>query len=174
MKTREEIYGNEATALLRDVTMYHNLSEKQLLALYQDKDSIIKNLLTHLTKQGRIFYDNTNGCYSSNTKEKIDKGMSMAIWVLIDFISKVEYHSASDFPAKLIFFASGSVYEVIYVPLEQETLINHLWSHLVEEDPPRRIIIVDNPEQISAVNIPSVSGFCTVDVDGNIDYFKKE
>ena len=53
---------------------------------------------------------------------KQDAGMMAAVWVLIDFIEEVEFHSVSDYPAKLLFFAGGEVYEVIYVPLNQEAL----------------------------------------------------
>ena len=33
--------------------------------------------------------------------------MMAAVWVLIDFIEEVEFHSVSDYPAKLLFFAGG-------------------------------------------------------------------
>lgn len=34
MKTRQQIYGQEAASILRDVTMYRALKEEQLLRLY--------------------------------------------------------------------------------------------------------------------------------------------
>ena len=54
MKTREQIYGQEAAGILRDVSMYHALTEMQLLKLYPHKESKIRNLLSYLQKQGRI------------------------------------------------------------------------------------------------------------------------
>ena len=36
--------------------------------------------------------------------------------------------AACDFPAKLIFFADGEVYEVIHAASGKETLINHILS----------------------------------------------
>ena len=54
MKTREQIYGQEATGILRDVSMYRALTEMQLLKLYPHKESKIRNLLSYLQKQGRI------------------------------------------------------------------------------------------------------------------------
>ena len=38
MKTRAEIYGNEATDLLRIVTMYPGLCEHQLLCFHPGKE----------------------------------------------------------------------------------------------------------------------------------------
>ena len=54
MKTREQIYGQEAAGILRDVSMYRALTERQLLKLYPHKESKIRNLLSYLQKQGRI------------------------------------------------------------------------------------------------------------------------
>ncbi|MDD4509900.1 MAG: DUF5697 family protein [Oscillospiraceae bacterium] len=174
MKTREEIYGQEATELLRSISMYRVLTEQQLLRLFGGKEDKIKNLLTHLLRQGRIFYDSASAGYYAEQRMTPDPGMTASLWVLLDFIDKVEYHSVSDFPAKLVFFAAGEVYEVLHVPLGKEAMINHLWSQQVEEDPPRRIVVVDSQEQIGSIAIPSVSGFCTVDEAGQVSYFKKE
>lgn len=55
MKTRAEIYANEAADLLRTVTMYPGLSEQQLLCFHSGKEDIAKALLSHLERQGRIF-----------------------------------------------------------------------------------------------------------------------
>lgn len=38
MKTREQIYGQEAAGILRDVSMYRALTEMQLLKLYEEAD----------------------------------------------------------------------------------------------------------------------------------------
>lgn len=174
MKTREEIYGNEAADLLRSISMYRIMTEQQLLRFFSGKEDKINNLLTHLLRQGRIFYNSANATYYAEQRMTPDPGMTAALWVLLDFIDKVEYHSVSDFPAKLVFFASCEVYEVIHVPLGQEAMVCHLWSQQTEEDPPRRIVVVDSQEQIASIDIPSVSGFCTVDGDGQVSYFKKE
>lgn len=173
MKTREQIYGQEAASLLRDITMYRALTKPQLLALYPGKAEKIEGLLNHLVRQGRIFYDAVNECYLADSQGQKDTGMIAAIWVLIDFIDEVEFHSVSDFPAKLLFFAGGEVYEVVYVQLNQEALINQLWQQN-EKDPPRRIVLVDEPEQIPRIQIPGCSGYCTVSLDGRVAYFKKD
>ena len=50
MKTRAEIYGNEATDLLRIVTMYPGLCEHQLLCFHPGKEDTTKALLSHLER----------------------------------------------------------------------------------------------------------------------------
>ena len=47
MKTREQLYGQEAAGILRDVSMYRALTEMQLLKLYPHKESKIRNLLSY-------------------------------------------------------------------------------------------------------------------------------
>ena len=93
--------------------------------------------------------------------------------MLIDFIDQVDFHSASDFPTKIIFFVQGEVYEIVYVPYGKETLVSHILSGRSEE-PPNYIVLVDKPEQISLIEISHVSGYCTVTADGHVHYYQKE
>lgn len=37
----------------------------------------------------------------------------------------------------------------------------------------KRIVIVEEPAQISRLEIAGVSGFCTVSMKGNVQYYKK-
>lgn len=54
MKTRAQIYEREA-ALLRDISMYRVMAEKQLLLLHPGKEDKVKSLLSYLVRQGRIW-----------------------------------------------------------------------------------------------------------------------
>lgn len=56
MRNREQIYGQEAAGLLRNITVYHCMRRDQLLRLYPGKEGVIENLLRYLVKQQRIFY----------------------------------------------------------------------------------------------------------------------
>lgn len=174
MKTRAQIYGNEAAGLLRDITMYPGLSDRQLHRFYPGQEGKVDALLTRLVRQGRIYYDAPLHRYFPNAEAsaKWDAGLVRAAWVLLDFIDKAEFHSASDFPVKIIFFTGGELYEIVYVPDGQEALIGHALC-AKEEGAGRRIILVERPEQIGRINIPHTSGFCTVDDSGNINYYKK-
>ena len=55
MKTREQIYRQEAASLLRDVTTYHCAKGEQLKRLYPGKEEKIEHLLGYLVKQGRVY-----------------------------------------------------------------------------------------------------------------------
>ena len=178
MKTREQIYGDEASDLLRTITMYKCLYETQLTKLYPGKEQTIKNLLTHLSRQGRIYYNPQLRRYAANKDcdMRADQNMISAVWILLDFIEHVEYHSPSDFPVKLCFFTDGESYEVVHVPAEQEILISHaLENKTADADAAsKRILLIDSPEQIGNIQIAHVSGYCKVASDGSTLYYKLE
>ena len=174
MKTREQIYGKEAAALLRDITTYHCIKRGQLLKLYAGKKRQVENLLSHLVRQGRIFYDAGRDAYCDSPETKADAEMLAALWVLADFGNRTEYHSSDEFPVKLIFFADGEVYEVICIPPDKETLVEHSLSHAEEEGNGKRILIVEDMAQIPHIHL-SDAVFCTVgQATGDVQYYRKE
>lgn len=174
MKTREQIYGKEATGLLRDITSYHCLHRRQLLRMYPDRERKIENLLQYLVRQGRAFYSEATDCYYDNGEYVTDPEMLAAVWVLVDFIDRVEYHTADDMPIKLMFFADGEVYEVIYASKDKAAMISHALSGK-EEQAGKRLVIIESPEQIETLDIQNTAAFCFVDMgSGSVQYFKKE
>lgn len=174
MKTREQIYSKEAAELLRNITTYHYVRHDQLLRFFPGKESKIENLLSFLTKQGRIFYEPDTELYHDGTEASLDYEMLAAVWVLTDFIERADYHSSTDFPTKLVFIADGELYEVVYVAPGNETLIEHALAQQ-PNDAEKRIVIVENSEQIAQLTIPDVTAYCTVDMNtGAVQYFKQE
>ena len=101
MKTRDQIYAQEATSLLRDVTMYQVLKKEQILAMYPGKEKKIENLLAYLVKQGRIYRNGEYYLAQPDGDKNIDHGLMAAVWVLIDFIDRVEYHSSGDYQSDI-------------------------------------------------------------------------
>ncbi|WP_326975356.1 DUF5697 family protein [Caproicibacter sp. BJN0012] len=173
MKTRGDLYAKEAQELVRVITLYKTLACEQIYRLFPGKESSIKNLLSVLIKQRRIFYnpDASRLSASPECDAAPDMGMIAAFWVLLDFIDRVEYHTASDFPVKISFFCDGEMYEIVRIAFGQEVLITHA---LPKEDDARRIILVDCPKQIEVIHISGIAGFCTVDPDGATHYYKLE
>lgn len=173
MKTRADIYGHEATELLRIISMYPGLSEKQLCRFYPDKEDVTKNLLSHLSRQGRTRQTDTGDYFPYRSdRMETDSGMVRAAWILLDFIDRAEYHSSSEFPVKIAFFSGGELYEIIHAAAGQEALIAHALRQS-RDSGSRRIVLVDSPEQISLLEFPGITGFCTVDAAGNVSYYKK-
>ena len=156
MKTRAEIYGNEAADLLRTVTMYPGLSEQQLLCFHPGKEETAKALLSHLERQGRIFSSRERRLFPAGQPAKLDRALVRAVWVLLDFIQRADYHAPADFPVKLVFFADGELYEVACVEDGQEALVCHALRG--NKGDSRRIILVDSPAQIAKIDCPAFPG----------------
>jgi hypothetical protein len=176
MKTRDAIYSQEAAELLRAVTTYKSLAAAQLYRLFPGNETKTQTILAHLIRQGRVLYDQDSEIVSASPEHSNapDAGMIAAFWVLLDFIDKSEYHTASDFPVKISFFADGEMYEIISVPAGHEALVCNALAAADDGDPPRRLILIDNPAQAAEINMANVAGFCTVSPDGAIVYYKRQ
>ena len=107
MKTREQIYGQEAASILRDVAMYKALTEEQLFTALSTERVQGKKSSAYLVRQGRLHRSGGYFCVDSEQVEHIDRGMMSAVWVLLDFIEQAEFHSVGEYPAKIIFLAGG-------------------------------------------------------------------
>ncbi len=170
MVTRRDLYGGEAMELLRVVSTYRCLLGVQLYRLFPGRESVIQKLLIHLERQKRISFDSAGNLYALDG-EYPDTGMVAAFWVLLDFIDRVEYHTAGEFPVKISFFADGEDYEIIHVPAESEILIAHALS--CRRGPPaRRLIVIDRLEQINRFKAASIAAFCMAAPDGAVQYYK--
>ena len=174
MKTRDSLYSKEAAELIRTISVYKSLACMQVYRMFPGKEDAVKKLLTNFIKQKRMVYNPDTDCvYSGQYEGSPDGSMISAFWVLLDFMDKTEYHTASDFPVKISFFTQGESYEIMHIPHGQEILFNHAMT-VKEEDPPKRLVIVDNPNQIRNISIPSIVAFCTVSPEGKVDYYKLE
>ena len=173
MKTRADIYGQEATELLRLISLYPGLIQCQLAGFFPGKDSaVVYGLLSHLKRQGRAVQSISGGWFPYGKKHQADSGLIQSVWVLLDIIDRVEYHSPGDFPAKVIFFSGGEIYEIVYVAVSQEALIAHALKQDARQDS-RRIVLVEEPDQIPLLDFPSIAGFCTVSSSGQVLYYQR-
>lgn len=68
MKTRSDLYSREAAELLRLITMYPGILELQLIRFFPGKETKIKNLLSHLKKQGRILLRENGSIFCSRCR----------------------------------------------------------------------------------------------------------
>lgn len=176
MKTRNELYNGEGAELLRFVTTYHTLLYEQVLRLFPKNRESIKSLITSLVKQGRIIHDKEKGllCDTAESASNPDYGMISAFWVLLDFKSAVVYHTNGDFPIKLNFFSKDEWYEILYIPPEQEYLINHVMESQ-SADQVKRIVVLENEKQAGKITIENIAAFCLVDSSsGIVSYYTKK
>lgn len=172
MKTRELLYTNEASELIRVLTTYKTLKTAQLYRLFSGKEEAIRTLLSRYVKHERLFFSRDKSLISSSPEINIDIGNMKSFWVLLDFYDRIEYHLLSEYPVRSTFFIDGEQYAVIYVPAGHEQMIMQALANKADSES-KKIVIVDTPEQISRLAMENVGGFCTVSDDGDIQYFQK-
>lgn len=174
MKNRTAIYQREAAEMLHNISLYPGLTEEQLCRFFPEKEAAAKTLLAHMLKEGRV-YCGKNGRYYANQEAQsdADKDLSRCVWVLLDFIDQVEYHTVAEFPAAILCFANGELYEIVPIPQGKETMICQLLRQ-PQKDADKRIVVVEDTSQIELLDIPQVAGFCTVAEDGTVSYYKEE
>ena len=173
-KTREQLYRQEAESLLRDISTYRSIKKEQWKRLYPGKEEKIERILGYLVSQGRIIYRGDKGTYYHNPDIKEDPEMMAALWVLADFGDKCEFHCTDAYPSKIVFFAEGETYEIVYVPIGREAMIAHAISLRHDDDCGKKILIVEDVMQIEKIELENTV-FCTVDVSiGAVQYYMKE
>ena len=114
LKNRAAIYQREAAEMLHNISLYPGLTEEQLCRFFPEKEATAKTLLAHMLKEGRIFCAE-NGRYYANQEAQngADKDLSRCVWVLLDFIDQVEYHTVGEFPAAILCFANDALYDLL-------------------------------------------------------------
>lgn len=172
MKSIAEAYGKDAANIMRDLSMYKVLKKEQVLGLYPGREKVIEKVLLYLTKQRRIWKIDDYYCASPEAIDSIDTSLISAVWVLLDFIDQVSFHSAGDYPAKIIFYVDGEIYEILYAGFGNEALVTYLTS-LQSHSDYSHIILLDSPEQIKELDIPNTCGYCTVSPTGRVRYYQK-
>lgn len=170
MKTRKQLYEQEASELLDMVSVYGALYQQQILGMYpEDKERILK-ILVYLVRQGRLLYDRNTDIYCvPGAEKKKDSELMLSFGILLDFARQVSYHTASDFPVQITFLANDELYEIIYAENGKEIILNHACSKL---DPAaKRILRIDTLEQVQKLIIPNTIAYCIVDDTGNVNYY---
>lgn len=172
MKTKEE-YHKETADLLRIVTSYRAIQLEQVLRFFPKREGTIKALIYRLIKQNRLYLDQDKQllCDRTESADSPDYGLITALWVLLDFKKSILYHINSDFPTKITFFAQDEVYEIIYVALGQEALIDHAFSAM-PDNTANRLVVIESRMQAAKLNIPNTLAFCIV-TDGIVNYYQK-
>ena len=173
MKTRSQIYSDEAMSILRDLSTYHCMAREQLLRMHPGKEDKVDKLISYLARQKRIRLEGAY-CYAASEDEGAkDKKTIAALWVLADFIERVDFHATGNFPAQVIFVSNDKIYEIAYVEKGREALISQLLDEKGEKDS-GYIIIVEAEEQIEKLDYSSILGYCTVSEDGQVNYYQRE
>ena len=174
MKTRKDLQ-RETAEIIRIMSSYRTLKYNQILRIFSKKPEIIRNIISRLIRDKRLFYNEENEMlsYGCSADENPNNALISAFWVLVDFFGGVEYHTPSEYPAQIAFFMNGEFYEIIYAEYGKEIIINHSLSSKNREQS-KEIIVVEDETQISKIKADDIFCFCIVGTDCGIDYYNFE
>ena len=168
----QNLFIEEATALLAEISMYPGILEEQLLRLHPKNEDHILQLLRYLQKHNRIKRDYRGSYYAiSNNVTPNREAVIRRVWVLLDFMPEVEYHTASDYPVAISFFIRGKEYQIIHATPGDEALLCSVITHH-KDNCAKRLVLVDTPEQIPLLTFSGIIGYCTATTDGQVSYYK--
>ena|GEM_PF-5761675 len=167
----------ELHELKRLLSEYGILEIGQIYAYFHYKsEDIIRGIMGYMTRNGLIAADlgaRRAAVNGRQLKEEPDRKLIASFWAMLQYIETIQYHTRAQFPAQIYFFADGAEYEVIYVALGEENMINAIFAREPEGDT-RYLVVVEEPRQLETLDIPRVEWFCTVGEDGAIRKYIQE
>lgn len=155
--------------LLRLFDIAGSLSKTHLQKLFpeeRERTTLIRYLKSkfHLICQGDRYY------ISDSLARNISYPDNDTVSVFMEFVARADYFTQATYPALICFFIDHQEYEIIRCEAGAETIVTKAAS-LVNE-PPLRIIVVDEKAQIPQLRLQNVFAFAVVNDDGDIQFFK--
>ena len=145
---------------------------KLLLSLTRLTPSLLNTLITQLQREKKLIRSMEWVALSEEALENRREGIVEAMWVFDDFFQRIDYFTAGDYPAIVCFFADGVDYEIIYVPVGQEYIISKSVTSC--DNPPKRLVTIENTDQIPKINIPNITAYCITEPSGKTNYYKRK
>ncbi len=158
--------------MIRLLNIAGALTYKQLLSMTKLSPSVLNTLITQLQRENKLVHKKDWVALNEAALENKQSGIYEVMWIFNDFLPRAEYYTHGEYPAVICFFADGKEYEIIYVPLGQEYIISK--SVTDSEDPPKRLIAIENTDQIEKISISNISAYCITEQNGHTKYYKRK
>ena len=163
--------------IIKWLSQYGALSKIQVRGLLQKSEDVTRKIIKGLRNQNRVFHISDGYYVGLDPISKPDPRLSIAIWVLLKFVDKVDpmNHHPATYPSQIFFLKEDVGYEIIVIYDGEEDRMRLLQT---EEDK-KFIIVVSNPSRISKLRIPDAPClFATVDFEGEeipeVHFFTEE
>ena len=125
---------------------------------------LIKNRRLHKSLDGRYI--------GADQNPHPDKCMTAALNVLADVFEKVQNHARAETPAQISFAThAGECYEIVYVGYGMEAMVAAT-SQFKMDSMIKRIIIIEDKNQMTRLQIPGTTRFALIHPDGSLSYFR--
>ena len=163
------------------VQKYHVLEKAQIYDYFalDGRDHFVGKAFKALEKERQVFIHPELEVVAAS-EEAIaakDLGTMKAVWVLVDVMKKkqVEEHfpaSKEEYPVRIVFYGEGEIFDILYI--SEAEVYGGKQSVFAEKkfDSCGHIIVVENPDYISAIHIADVIGYCVVKEGGEVEYYQ--
>ena len=154
--------------LLKWLSQYGVMTREQAVKMLQKDDRIAEKIIRNLLREQRIAELFRGEYLAMDELCKVNNKMILAIWVLLQFIDKVEpmSHYPATMPSQLFFLKDNVGYEVVVLFEGEENLAMLLQPN----DDVKYIIVVENVGMIARMPIPdSTCIFATVEYQDNAE-----
>ena len=155
----------EEQYVVRWLAQYGALTKVQLLRMLQKPKSTAEKILRNLRRQMRIA-DIGGGYYIGlDAMCKPDQRMILAVWVLLEFMDRVEpmSHYPAAYPSQIFFLKENMGYEIVVLYEGEESLLRLLQP----EEELKYIIVLPHIAMAAGLKLPHAPClFATVDYHG--------
>lgn len=156
----------EEQHIIRWLTEYGALAKSQVVRMLKDKPPQTAEKIIRTLKREVLIHDISGGYYLGvDPMCQPDQRIILAVWVLLQFIDKVEpmAHYPATYPAQIFFLKEDMGYEIV-VLYEGE---QHLTRLLQPQEDLRYIFVLPHIRMAQELVLPSVPClFATVDYNG--------
>lgn len=156
----------EEQHIIRWLTEYGALAKSQVVRMLKDKPPQTSEKIIRTLKREVLIHDISGGYYLGvDPMCQPDQRIILAVWVLLQFIDKVEpmAHYPATYPAQIFFLKEDMGYEIV-VLYEGE---QHLTRLLQPQEDLRYIFVLPHIRMAQELVLPSAPClFATVDYNG--------
>lgn len=180
---QEYVYHNPrdvAEKVLELVRRYNVMLPEQAAVFFPGEEKSVFRAIKKLEKDRQIIRNPYTGLLALNdfAYSMKDEGTIQALWVLADMMGKreVEGHflaQKEDYPARIVFFGSQEIYDILYIGAGDVKLVNGLYGKLRRPEG-KHIVTVEDKGLMDQIEIPDAIGFCLVKEHGEVEYYRKK
>jgi len=172
-------FTKKAEVVLEFVDAYGTLRCSHLEKFFPESQKAVNYLIKH-----KRLYESPDKIYISADEEmRPEKSMMAALSMLGDIAEKVKTHTRAEAPTQISFFThSGDYYEIVYVGYGLEAMVSAAFGVQLAArkrnagpyyaDTTKRMVIVEDINQMEQLQIPNIARFALVKPDGSLTYYK--
>ena len=159
---------------------YNVMYPEQTAAFFPQEEKAILRAIKRLEKKRQLYHNPYTDLMASseNAYSLKDDGTITCLWVLADLCRRqpIEHHFLAehgDFPVRLLFISRQELYDIAYVDAGSLKLVQGLYreGRRMAEN---QVVVLENRELISQVQIPGIIGYCVVKEGGMVEYYRKK